>query len=61
MQVRLTVHDFEGTLNRQGTSDIYDDTLGIAAINFVGNRFKLNEDGLVPRLEETIGTRYPRR
>ena len=44
MQLRMTIHDVEAT----------QDTLGIAAINFVGNRFKINEDGLVPRLEETI-------
>ncbi len=41
MQVRLTVHDFEKQ-----------DTLTMAAMSFVGNRFKEGEEGVVPRLTQ---------
>lgn len=43
MHVRLGFYDFFKT-----------DTVNIAAINFVGNRFKVNPDGVVPRLQETF-------
>jgi len=43
MHVRLTFYDF-----------FKNDTVNFAAINFVGNRFKRYEEGVMPRLEETF-------
>jgi len=43
LQVRLAFYDFAKI-----------DTIDFAAINFVGNRFKPNEEGVVRRLEETL-------
>ncbi|MEA1997492.1 MAG: hypothetical protein U9N45_07620, partial [Gemmatimonadota bacterium] len=48
MHVRLTLHDFEKR-----------DTVNFAAINFVGNRFKKAEEGVVPRLIETFVDTFP--
>jgi len=51
MHVRLTLYDF-----------FKNDTINFAAINFVGNRFKRADEGVVPRLVEsfadTIRTDY---
>lgn len=43
LHVRLTFHDF-----------FKHDTVNFAAINFVGNRFKRDEEGVMPRLAETF-------
>jgi len=48
LHVRLGMYDFFKM-----------DTVNFAAINFVGNRFKPNEDGVVLRLEETLVDTLP--